>query len=153
MMGYHLEKTLSDHGVVSRGVVEIDNEQNLAKINERHGVHRRNGGFYYHDADDALYNIPSSFVSMNFWGFSPHIFKDLDSGLVTFIENKGHLPNSEYLIPEVVDELIKLEKAKVNVLQTSEQWYGITYREDKPIIQNALQMLTDAGKYPSPLWQ
>lgn len=152
MVGYHLGKTLSDHGVVSRGVCEIDTNGNLAKINERHGVQKRNGGFYYKEADDKMIEIYRSFVSMNFWGFTPSIFKEFESGFATFIENEGHLPKSEYLIPFVVDNMINSGKAVVNVLQTTSQWYGVTYREDKPIVQKALKILVEEGKYPTPLW-
>ena len=152
MVGYHLGKTLSDHGVVSRGVCEIDPRGNLTKINERHGVQKRDGGIYYKEADDKMVEIYRSLVSMNFWGFTPSIFKEFDSGFATFIENEGHLPKSEYLIPLVVDNMIESGKAVVKVLQTTSQWYGVTYREDKPIVQKALKTLVEEGKYHTPLW-
>ncbi len=154
MVGYVLHRTLSDHGTVNRGVTVVSPDYLLQDVNERLKIERGTDdgvtylgedGHRYHLADDAV-------VSMNFWGFHPAIFDDILAGFQEFaVENQGN-PRAEYLIPELVDGMIKSGAAEVKVLVSDDRWYGVTYQEDKPEVQKAFTLLVDQGVYPSPLF-
>ena len=157
MVGYKLENTLTDNGHVARGVCVTDEEGYLKDINERTHIEKRNGGAAYTEDDGATWNeLPmDATVSMNMWGFSASILKELKDRFPAFLEEnleKNPL-KCEYFLPFVVDELLVEKKATVKVLKSMDKWYGVTYKEDKPVVVAAVQKMKDEGLYPQKLWE
>jgi NDP-sugar pyrophosphorylase family protein len=155
MVGYKLANTVTEHGSVSRGICEIDGDGTLIGIDERLKVAWRGGNVAYEDEVGRWVDMPpDTVVSMNFWGFSEDFMDELEAGLLRFFEND--VPRdplkSEYLLPRVVDGLLKDGKAAVRVMKSDDRWYGVTYREDKPQVTAALRVLKDNGLYPARLW-
>ena len=154
MVGFQLENTLTEHGTVARGVCNVDNENYLVNITERTKIKKFEDAAKYTEDGESWIDIPKgSTVSMNTWGFTPSIFEELEEGFSKFLEgNKENILKSEYFLPSVVDNLIAEGKAKVKVMTSKEQWYGVTYREDKPNINKAINDLINSGVYPEKLW-
>ena len=156
MVGYRLENTLTDNGYVSRGVCETDENGYLADINERTHIEKRDGGAAYTEDDGKTWtSLPGETpVSMNMWGFTGGFMKELVKRFPVFLEKS--IPENplkcEYFLPFVVDELLQEKKAAVRVLTTQDKWYGVTYKEDKPVVVAAIQKLKDQGLYPQGLW-
>ena len=157
MVGYKLENTLTDNGHVARGVCVTDEEGHLVKINERTHIEKREGGAAYTEDDGKTWvEIPEgSTVSMNMWGFSASILKELKDRFSKFLDEnlEGNPLKCEYFLPFVVDELLTEKKATVKVLKSMDKWYGVTYKEDKPVVVAAIQKLKDEGLYPQKLWE
>ncbi len=157
MVGYKLENTLTDNGHVARGVCVTDEEGHLVKINERTHIEKREGGAAYTEDDGKTWvEIPEgSTVSMNMWGFSASILKELKDRFAKFLDGnlEGNPLKCEYFLPFVVDELLTEKKATVKVLKSMDKWYGVTYKEDKPVVVAAIQKLKDEGLYPQKLWE
>jgi hypothetical protein len=156
MVGYELAKTLTENGHVARGVCRIGADGNLAGVDERTKIARRDGKIKYTEDDIQWIEVPEdSVVSMNLWGFTPSIMKEMIDGFPSFLD--GTLPSNplkgEYLLPMKVDELIQNGKAEVKVLSSPDRWYGITYKEDKQGVVDALQALKDKGEYPDELFK
>jgi dTDP-glucose pyrophosphorylase len=154
MVGFQLENTLTEHGTVARGVCNVDNENYLVNITERTKIKKFEDAAKYTEDGESWIDIPKgSTVSMNTWGFTPSIFEELEEGFSKFLEgNKENILKSEYFLPSVVDNLIAEGKAKVKVMTSKEQWYGVTYREDKPNVNKAINDLINSGVYPEKLW-
>jgi UTP-glucose-1-phosphate uridylyltransferase len=153
ILGYQVSKTLSDHGHVSRAICETDNKQNLIGLVERTQIFRKNDKIVYKDDDDRLVPVSEQVnVSMNMMGFTPTIFQNLKNAFDTFIQKNITELKSEFFLPNVVGDLIIQNKAEVKVLPTDESWFGVTYKEDKPIVINKIKNLVESGKYPTPLW-
>lgn len=157
MVGYKLENTLTENGHVARGVCVTDEEGHLVTINERTRIEKHGDGAAYTEDDGATWiEIPEgSTVSMNMWGFSASILKELRDRFPKFLEEnieKNPL-KCEYFLPFVVDELLGEKRATVKVLKSMDKWYGVTYKEDKPFVMNAIQGLKDSGLYPQKLWE
>lgn len=152
MVGYALKNTLTDNGHVARGVCETDEAGFLTDIHERTHIEKRNGGAAYTEDDGATWHeLPmDSTVSMNMWGFSKSMIKELEAGFQKFL--KEELPKnplkSEYFLPFAVDELLQQGKASVQVLTSSDKWYGVTYKDDKEMVVNAIAGLKKQGRYP-----
>ena len=157
MVGYKLENTLTDNGHVARGVCVIDESGHLKDINERTHIEKRDGGAAYTEDDGKTWtSLPmDSTVSMNMWGFSASILKELKDRFKAFLdENLEKNPlKCEYFLPFVVDELLTENKASVNVLKSMDKWYGVTYKEDKPVVVAAIRKMKDEGMYPQKLWE
>lgn len=156
LMGYQIDKTLSDYGSVSRGVCKVDDEGNMTEINERLKVYFKEVDGekrIFFEEDGVETELPrSSRVSMNFWGFTPAIFGVSEELFKAFVPANEDNPKSEFLIPKVADELIKQGKATFKVLPTSQKWFGVTYPEDKPIVQENIAKLVKDGVYPEKLF-
>ena len=155
MAGFILGNTLSDNGAVTRGVCVMDEAQNLIGVNETGGIVKTQHGAACEDKDGNIVEIDvKSNVSMNMWGFTPDFFNELESGFKEFLSNikEGDI-KSEYLLPSVVDQLIKGGKANVAVLETNDKWFGVTYKEDKDVVVSSIRKLIDEGKYPSKLYK
>ena len=156
MVGYVLENTLTENGHVARGVCETDENGYLADINERTHIEKRDGGAAYTEDDGKTWtSLPGETpVSMNMWGFTGGFMKELVKRFPVFLEKS--IPENplkcEYFLPFVVDELLQEKKAAVRVLTTQDKWYGVTYKEDKPVVVAAIQNLKDQGLYPQGLW-
>ena len=156
MVGYKIENTVTDHGSVSRGVCETDEEGYLVGITERTRIEKRNGRIEYTEDDGQTWvELPKGTpVSMNLWGFSKSFLKEIDDQLEGFLKDniEKNPMKCEFLIPGTVDKLLKEDKATVKVLESDEAWYGVTYKEDKPFVVESIQKLKDEGKYPQHLW-
>jgi NDP-sugar pyrophosphorylase family protein len=154
MVGYHLRNTLTEHGHVARGVCKVDQEDRLIEVRERTQIQKFNGKVKYAENGETWIELPGdSLVSLNLWGFTPGIFAELEERFSRFLaENHGNLLAAEYYLPEVVNQLLLENKAKVQVLRTRERWYGVTYQEDKIRVKNAVRELIQKGVYPRTLW-
>jgi NDP-sugar pyrophosphorylase family protein len=155
MIGYRLVNTLTEHGHVARGVCTVDQEGYLMAIRERTKIKKFNGEVKYSKDGKNWIEIPAdSLVSLNLWGFTSAIFSELGKRFSHFLtENRGNLLTAEYFLPDVVNQLLLEEKAAVQVLESDERWYGVTYQEDKTRVKNAIQELIYQGVYPKQLWE
>ena len=148
MVGYTLSNTLSPHGTVNRGICVLEDGK-LQSVQEHTAINK--------DAEGQLSgeNLPNkrvplsaeAVVSMNFWGFTPEIFKPLEVHFEAFLQARGQEPKSEYYLPSFVDSLIKSGEVECPVLQTKSPWFGVTYPEDKARVIDSIQRLTDTGVY------
>ncbi|MDP9075792.1 MAG: sugar phosphate nucleotidyltransferase [Bacteroidota bacterium] len=153
LIGYQIDRTLSDYGSVSRGVCKVDDNGNMVEINERTEVYfKEDGSVAYKDATGEHALSSDTRVSMNFWGFTPAVFKQSEPMFKKFVEANESNPKSEFFIPLVADELIKSGEASFKVIPTGSKWFGVTYKEDKPIVQKSISTLVENGTYPSNLW-
>lgn len=156
LMGYQIDKTLSDYGSVSRGVCQVDDAGNMTGIDERTKVYFKEVGgqkrVFFEEGGEETELPTSSRVSMNFWGFTPAVFAESEPLFKDFVANNEHNPKAEFFIPLVADALIKSGKARFKVLPTSEKWFGVTYKEDKPIVQESIAKLVEDGVYPKKLF-
>lgn len=152
MVGYILRNTLSEHGTVNRGVATATDDNYLATVVERLKIGHRDGGVSYLEEEQAHELDIDSVVSMNFWGFHPEIFKQTETMFHDFVAATAGQARAEFLIPEVVDDLIKTKQAKVSVLTSHDRWYGVTYQQDKPMVVEAFKGLLDKETYPNNLW-
>jgi AAA+ ATPase superfamily predicted ATPase len=155
LIGYELAKTLSEHGSVSRGVCQVDENDNLIAINERVKLYRDNDGrIVYEDADGSKHPVPEDAkASMNFWCFHPSIFPFLKKGFKDFLEQNISNLKAEYLIPFSADQFIKQGKGVIKVIPTSARWFGVTYKEDAPVVKASLEQQVASGAYPQSLWK
>lgn len=152
MCGYLLGKTLSDFGTVSRGVCKTDENDFLVEVNERTSIVKENGAISY-EADGSKFPlIENDVVSMNFWGFTPSLYQHLEEKFIAFVNENASNLKSEFYIPFVVDDLMKENKVKAKVLKSNSDWFGVTYKEDRPVTVEKIQKLVDEGKYPNKLW-
>lgn len=157
LMGFEVGNTLSDYGYVSRGVCEVDAEGHMDSVTERTNI-------YYVDAPEGGRKIvfeeegqqfdlaPETPVSLNFWGFTPRIFEVAEGMFKDFVAKNGDNPKSEFFIPSVPDYMVKNKLADFKVIPTSSKWFGVTYKEDKPIVQASISQLVEAGAYPEKLF-
>ncbi len=154
MVGYVLSNTLSENGAVSRGVCSMDEKHFLKTVTECTGIEETSEGiFYKNDKGEKATLDGRSLVSMNIWGFHPHIFELLQAGFNEFVAANASSPKAEFYISTFANQLINEGTATFSVLPNDEKWYGVTYREDKEMVQRAFAEMTAAGKYPSPIWE
>ena len=152
MVGFILKNTLTEHGHVSRGVCQVNDQGYLEEIQERTKIQRFSDGVKFEENDEWITIPEDSIVSMNMWGFTPSIFEELEAGFVRFLESyKDNIDKAEFFLPNLVGELVRENKAKVKVLTSSERWYGVTYREDKPVVKKAIEEMIKQGIYPDKL--
>lgn len=157
MVGYVLENTLTENGHVARGVCETDENGHLIGIHERTRIEKRPEGAAYTEDDGATWVTlqEGSIVSMNMWGFSNSLLGELNNRFAAFLD-KALVENplkGEFFLPEVVSQLLAEGKADVEVLKSLDKWYGVTYKEDKPMVVAAIGKLKEEGKYPEQLWE
>lgn len=153
MAGFRLGNTLSDHGSVTRGVCHIEDGA-LTGVTETHNIFKTAQGAEAHNEDGTVQPLDvKCLVSMNMWGLTPAFMNILEKGFVEFLEGvePGNI-KKEYLLPVLIDQLIKSGKAKVDVLESKDAWFGVTYQEDKDIVIAAFKELTDKGVYPKSLY-
>ncbi|MGI8583439.1 MAG: sugar phosphate nucleotidyltransferase [Chitinophagaceae bacterium] len=160
IIGYDLAKTLSENGTVSRGVCELNAEGELVSINERTKIYRESNipagqarKIIYEDGEGKHELPENTRVSMNFWGFDPSVFSFIENLFRQFLKEKISDPKAEFFIPIIGDAFIKTGKGKIVVIPTSAQWFGVTYKEDAPVVKLDIQKLVDAGEYPATLWK
>ena len=156
MVGYMLEKTLTENGHVARGVCQVTHNGYLEDIVERTKIMRRDGKIQFTEDDVNWNNLQEgTMVSMNFWGFTKAMMKEMEDGFPSFLDwaMKENPMKGEYFLPGVVDRLLKADQAQVKVLKSTDKWYGVTYKEDKEMVVSAIQSMKDKGLYPEKLWK
>ena len=154
LMGYEVDKTLSDYGSVSRGICKVNADGNLQEIIERTKVYTKDGVIVFEDDNGNSTPLDSDArSSMNFWGFTPAIFKQTEEMFKRFVDANENNPKAEFFIPLMAEELVKTGKANFKVIPTSSKWFGVTYKEDKPIVMKSLADLVSSGAYPENLWK
>ncbi|MEW8995355.1 sugar phosphate nucleotidyltransferase [Clostridium sp.] len=157
MVGYNLENTLTDNGGVARGICKLDDNNMLIGITERtYIVKLEKGPAYTEDSGKTWTSIlESNIVSMNMWGFSSTILKELNNRFEEFLEKQVHENplKAEYFLPEVIGQLLNEKKATVKVLKSRDKWYGITYKADKERVVKEIFNLKQMGVYPKKLWK
>lgn len=152
LVGYVLKNTLSDHGRVSRGICEVDDQGFLKSIVERTDIYK--GGHttaYYEENGVQIPLTGLETVSMNLMGFFPKVFDLMEQGFLQFFENNKHDLKAEYYIPTVLD-YVRSSGIKVPVLKTDNVWFGVTYKDDKPGVVKRISDLVESGVYPHQLW-
>ena len=149
MAGFYIKNTLSEFGGVARGWCDVKDGK-LQHIVERFNIERKEDGIIRYDGGEMNDN---DMVSMNTWGFTPRLFDFLEKGFEEFLEAKGSELKSEYLLPELIDGMIRRGEADVAVLPTNEKWMGVTYADDKPQVMSGIRALVNSGLYPENLWE
>jgi len=153
MVGFELRNTLSDFGSVSRGVCTVDGTGYLGHIVELKSIERFGGQIINTDAEgNGITLRGDETVSMNLWGFTPHVFPLLHEYFDEFLERNAGDMKAECYIPTTVNDLISSGDARVKVLRSGESWFGVTYREDRPRAVGHIQRLVEGGYYPKRLW-
>jgi hypothetical protein len=157
MVSYLLKNTLSENGSVARGVCIKNEDGTLQSVTERTRIEPCDGGAHYtEDGGESWVDLPGDTpVSMNLWGFTKSFLQEAENRFADWLnENLPKNPlKCEYFLPLVVSELIDEKKATVTVLHSADKWYGVTYREDKPMVVNAIKNKIEAGIYPMDLWE
>ncbi|MBR5229898.1 MAG: nucleotidyltransferase [Firmicutes bacterium] len=157
MVGYQIENTLTENGYVSRGVCQTDENGRLTDITERTRIQWQGDDIVFTEDEGAswIHLDRGTIVSMNFWGFTTSMLKEMEAGFPDFLDRalEENPMKGEYFLPGVVDRLIKEGKADVKVLRSCDRWYGVTYKEDKQSVVDALQSMKDKGEYPDILWK
>lgn len=154
MIGYTLNNTLSEYGTVNRGVCEVDEDNNLVEVIERTKIAKKDGIVRYNVGVNESSGIldENASVSMNYWGFHPEIFKEIEKGLNQFMRVNSENPTAEYYIPNIVTEMIMGKKMSVRVIPTNDNWFGVTYKDDKPMAVATINKYITEGIYPKNLW-
>lgn len=155
MVGYLLKNTLSETGHVSRGICSVTDDGYLQSITERtHIIHTVDGPLMTEDEQHYTRLSAHSVVSMNMWGFPQAMARYLGELFPTFLDRalKENVEKAEFFLPQAVDTLLTQGRARVKVYQTRERWYGVTYKQDRPLVEQALKTLTAEGAYPETLW-
>jgi len=153
MIGYNVANTLSEHGSVSRGVCITDKNGYLTNVVERTKIRRDNDGIHFYEPEGRFPLAENTPVSMNFWGLKPNVFRYLKEGFSQFLNEKGNELKSEYFIPLLINDNIVNGRISTKVLVCNSPWFGITYREDKPMAQKEIRKLVGKGEYPVDLWK
>lgn len=153
MVGYELKNTLSDYGSVSRGICSVDSNGNLTSMVERTKIERREDKIVYEDEKGNVFPLAGdTLVSMNMFGFTPDYFKYSEDFFSAYLKDNIGNPKSEFYIPTMVNKLVADGKAQLRVLHSAAQWFGVTYKEDRPAVVERIRKLIAAGVYPDKLW-
>lgn len=154
MCGFYLKNTLSENGSVSRGVCTVNPDGTLRGVTEHTKIETTGNGIVstLENGEKVTFN-GNEIVSMNMWGFAPSIFNELEPLFTDFLKQRGNELKSEFYIPFVADAMIKSGKCRFQVFTSPDSWFGVTYKEDKQIVQNGLRKLVDAGVYPEDLFK
>lgn len=156
LMGFEVGNTMSDYGYVSRGVCEVSPEGNMDSVTERTNIYYKGEGEdrkIVFNENDVEYDLdPKTRVSMNFWGFTPKVFDVCLDLFPAFVEANADNPKAEFFIPSIPDHMVKNGMADFKVIPTSSKWFGVTYPEDKPIVQESISTLIAQGAYPEKLF-
>lgn len=154
MVGYTLRNTLSEYGTVARGICQCDDNMLLKNVTERTKVEKVGNAARYYDDDKTTHDLTGDeIVSMNLWGFHPSFFDHLKTGFAEFLTEHGTEQKSEYFITIPVSNLVENHQATMKVLPTNDKWFGVTYKEDKPIAEKSIARLIEEGTYPQILWK
>lgn len=154
MGGFILENTLSENGTVTRGVCQVNEDGTLRNVTETFDIEWKDGSLKANDEQGNPVSVnPDQHVSMNMWGLPPRFLEELETGFPEFLDNipEGNL-KAEYLLPRIIDKLIKSGKGKVKVLETRDKWFGVTYQEDKAAVVDSIRRLIEEGVYKEKLY-
>lgn len=153
MAGFILKNTLSENGGVTRGVCQLDADEYLTGVHETSNIVKTADGAAVEEENGLRPIDPMSYVSMNMWGLTPEFIQMLEKGFVEFFEKiDGNEEKAEYLLPIYIDELLQAGKVSVKVLETADKWFGVTYKEDKPVVVESFQNLIKTGVYEQDLF-
>ena len=155
MVGYRLDKTVTDNGSVARGICATDEEGNLLSITEQTRIEKYPGGIHYTEDGEVWQDMaPDTIASMNLMGFQPSFLEEAKSRFPAFLDRalKENPLKGEYFLPSIVQELLFEGKATMKVLTSPDQWYGVTYAADKPVVVKALSDMAKQGLYPDGLF-
>lgn len=153
MVGFTLKNTLSDHGTVARGVCRVNERGFLTDIQELLKISKTAQSAQNTHEDGTITPLSGEEpVSLNMWGFTPHIFPQLEVLFKDFLKHKGQEMKSECYIPLSLGEIVRMGQGDCAVLRTTSSWFGVTYREDKPMVQESILQLVRQGAYPAKLW-
>lgn len=152
VLGYQLENTLSDYGTVSRGVISTNEKNEMIGITERLKISRKDAKMV-DDENGNFVELPEGTkVSMNFFCFAPSYIQLCEEEFQKFLDANLHNPKAEFLIPTMADRFIKQGRGVIEIVPTSAKWFGVTYKEDAPVVQASIDALVNAGEYPRSLW-
>lgn len=152
VIGYELANTLSENGSVSRGVITVNDNNEMTSITERLKIYRK-GDTMVFEENDTLTDLPESTkVSMNFFCFGPSYIDMCEEEFQVFLDNNINSPKAEFLIPTMADRFIKTGRGVIKCIPTSAKWFGVTYKEDAPVVQESVNKLVESGEYPANLW-
>jgi NDP-sugar pyrophosphorylase family protein len=153
MIGYQIKNTLSENGTVSRGVCVTNEDGLLDHVTERTKILRQaNGEIAFLDLGEPVILEENTPVSMNFWGFMPDVFPIIEKLFSEYAKENFDSPKAEFYIPKVISYLIDSNLGKCKVFENSDDWFGVTYPEDKPLVMSAINNLIKNNKYPENLW-
>jgi hypothetical protein len=153
MIGYRVKHTLSDYGSVSRGVCDATEDDYLKAVVERTEIVKDGDRYYFSEEPGTRISLTGDeLVSMNIWGFTPAVFDQLGQAFTGFISAHADKLKSELYIPKVVNDLLDAGQASVKILPASDRWFGVTYRDDKPLAVDNIARLVSEGVYPRKLW-
>ncbi len=153
VLGYELANTLSENGSVSRGVIGTNSNQELTAIDERLKIYRKEDGqIVYEEGDQLTPLTDDTKVSMNFFCFAPGFIELCETLFDEFLDKESNNPKAEFLMPKAADQFIKSGRGKIEVIPTSAKWFGVTYKEDAPVVKASVNALVEKGEYPNNLW-
>ena len=155
MVGYNIENTLSENGSVTRGVCKTSEDNKLINLKETYDIEKRGEKIVYYENDKEFEIKPGTQVSMNMWGIDASFLDYAKKGFPEFLD-KTMITNplkGEYLLPTIIDDLITKNHIKVEVLSSNDKWFGVTYKEDKPVVTESIKKMKTNGKYPMVLWK
>lgn len=152
VVGYELANTLSEHGSVSRGVISINERNEMVGIDERLKIYREDGKVVYEEGDVLTELYPDTKVSMNFFCFDANFIDLCEKEFGDFLDKNMNDPKSEFLMPKMADHFIKTGQGVIDIVPTSAKWFGVTYKEDAPVVQESVNKLVKSGVYPENLW-
>jgi len=153
MIGYQIKNTLSENGTVSRGVCVTNEHGFLINVTERSKIVRQeNGDIVFLDETEPVVLGENTPVSMNFWGFMPSVFPIIKDLFEVYAKENFNAPKAEFYIPKVMSYLIESNQGRCKVFESSSDWFGVTYPEDKELVVEAFNKLIEQGKYPKQLW-
>ncbi len=152
IIGFNLQKTLSENGSVSRGVCAVDENKNLTEIVERTKIYKKGNKAFYVEDDEEHPLSGDEAVSMNMMGFTPAIFQKIEKDMIEFLNEKGDDPKAEFYLPLVLNNLVRNNAGQVKVLDTNSSWFGMTYKEDRPDVVKSISDRIASGEYPKSLW-
>lgn len=149
MAGFLLSNTLSENGGVTRGVCDVDSENHLLHVTETYEIKREGEGLSACDENKVPVSVKEEqYVSMNMWGLPPEFLDILEDGFVEFLQKlDDDAQKAEYLLPKIIDKLLSTGEANVTLLETKDRWFGVTYKEDKPVVMQAIRSLIEQGVY------
>jgi dTDP-glucose pyrophosphorylase len=148
MAGFIISNTLSENGTVTRGICKIDKNNFLLECNETKNIQKKNNIIISDSGNISELN----FVSMNMWGLTPDFICELEKRFVNFLENLSEPEKEEFLLPIIIDNMIKEKIAKVKLLKTNDKWFGVTYKEDTEYVKKSINSLIENNIYPKKLF-
>ena len=152
LIGYNLQNTLSENGSVSRGVCNVDAQNNLIEINERTKIYAKENKVVYEEKNVEHLLANNSSVSMNYICYAPNVIDLCENEFQLFLDKHINEPKSEFFLPFITNQFIQQENGKVKVITTDAKWFGVTYKEDAPTVKASIDKLVATGIYPNNLW-